>query len=112
MAYLHCHSCSWAQDDFYTKRYNPITKIRDSIKWLWKPRIIGFDGWVIQDIAKYTHVPVVHKNNRVFTWNWLIVEIAKELKLVFRQRWWTWRSFEKEPNKVCPSCGSGKLDID
>ena len=24
MAYLHCHNCSWEQDDFWNKSYNPI----------------------------------------------------------------------------------------
>ena len=24
MAYLHCHSCEWQQDDFWNNVYNPI----------------------------------------------------------------------------------------
>ena len=112
MAYVHCHSCGWSQDDFYPRRYNPATKIWDSIKWLWKPRTIEFEEWIIRDMAKYTHVLVVHKKGKVFTWNWLIVEIIKDIKLAVKQHWWSWKSFKKDTNKACPLCDSKNLDID
>lgn len=80
MAYLHCHTkdCGWSQDDFWELRfrftwkswrkswwklglsigYNPISKTGNDIAWLWKPRWMSLDDWVINDITEYTGVNV------------------------------------------------------
>jgi len=42
MAYLHCHKCGWAQEDFWNKDYNPLARLeKDGVidallseKWL------------------------------------------------------------------------------
>lgn len=130
MAYLHCHSCDWAQDDFWSWRYNPITKIWDDVKWLWKPRWMGLDRWVIDEIRKYTGIPVVVRESIVFergglrpemahtewqvhSWLWLIVEVVKELKVCREQKWWTWGSWKRhKTTAVCPGCGDRNFDID
>ncbi len=118
MAYLHCHSCDWSQDDFWSKRYNPITKFWSDVKWLWKPRIIDLDHNIVDDLIKYTKVPILFKKRdgwqyKFFSWNWLVLEIVKEVKNFRTQKWWTWEAFMKEKDTaVCPSCGAQDFDID
>ena len=112
MAYLHCHNCDWAQDDFWTWRYNPIICFWSDIKWLWRPRFFKLDNWFIEELSRYTNVPVFNFNGKVFSWNWLILEFIKNLKVFLKQRWWTYKSFVKDPNKICPKCSSKSLDID
>lgn len=113
MAYLHCHSCDWSQDDFWHKRYNPLTKIWDDIKWLWKLRMIEFDACTVKDLIKHTHVPVIRNECKVFSWSWLILEVVKEIKIVLRQKWWTWESWKKHKDfAICPQCGMKDFDID
>lgn len=118
MSYLHCHSCDWSQDDFYSKTYNPITKIIDSIKEYIRPRIIEWDSGFIRNdfpkLVKYTHVPVIIINNKCFSWNWMLLDIVRDFKSMFKQKWWTYKSFKKAYDKgaVCPKCGKRNFDID
>lgn len=117
MAYLHCHSCDWSQDDFWTKTYNPLTKIWSDIEWLWKPRIMGMDIDIVDDLTRYTYVIVLRKKYRygykIFSWNWLILEIVKDIKLAFKQKWWTWKSWKKnKATAKCPECNKQNFDID
>jgi len=80
MAFLHCHTknCGWSQDDFWDIKfrikwksykkswwklgfsigYNPISKVSNDIAWLWKPRWMSLDEWIINDITKYTGVDI------------------------------------------------------
>jgi len=80
MAYLHCHTkgCNWSQDDFWELKfrvhyykwreswwkysfsigYNPISRMWNDIAWLWKPRWMSLDKWIIDDITEYTGVKV------------------------------------------------------
>ena len=160
MAYLHCHTkgCNWSQDDFWdlTFRikwkswrkqwwklglsigYNPISRTGNDIAWLWKPRWIQLDDWIINDITEYTGVKIkvrtikktidqtnaVIKNgnrpdvyevneNRVFSWQWLLVELVKEWKNIKRMKWRTHKSWKKDRDTaVCPKCGISNFDID
>ncbi|MFW6001851.1 MAG: hypothetical protein ACOCQD_00765 [archaeon] len=100
MAYLHCHTCDWEQDDFWDKRYNPITKLWRDFKEFGRPRFINIDleGKGCKD---------------VFSWRILWWEIKKEIKVVYGMKWWTYESFKKDrENAVCPKCGDQNFDID
>ena len=118
MAYLHCHSCDWSQDDFYTKGYNPLTKIWDDIGWTIKPRRIEFDDSCINDMKKYCYTPIIAKVTKrglqsVFSLNWLIVEMERNIRSFIKMKWLTWDSWKKVQNKaVCPKCGDRNFDID
>jgi len=143
MAYLHCRNCGWSQDDFWTfftyrkwrKKwwerfgfgYNPITKFFSNFKLLWKPRWFGTDLWFVKNLVKYTGVPVKVKMEidnvtfgkpvkeyKVFSWNWLLLELVKEWKIFRKQKWWTYRSWEKHKDTArCPQCGcKDHFDID
>lgn len=114
MAYLHCHSCYWSQDDFYSRSYNPLTKLWRDFKWLWKPYRFQIDSHCINDLTKYTHIPVyVWNKNTVFSWNWLLLETVKDIKVALETKWWTWESWKKvKDTAVCPKCGDKNWDID
>lgn len=119
MAYLHCHSCDWSQDDFWSFSYNPFTKFWSDIKWLIRPRILTLDGWIVNDLTKYTGVNVHRFRStqkgpvKVFSWQWLWLEIVKEIKLTRDQRWWTWKSWKRDrATAKCPKCGKVDFDID
>jgi hypothetical protein len=117
MAYLHCHTrdCDWSQDDFWTRRYNPITKLWSDINWLWKPRWISFDEWMLNDLRAI--VPVWTKHHRcgqvfIHSWNMLLVEALKEVRVAFGMRWWTWEAWKKAKTPHCPVCHKRNFDVD
>ena len=118
MSYLHCHTknCGWSQDDFWTLDYNIFTKIWTDLKWLKKPEMIIFDKHFVDELVEYTKVPLYRIETvfgtKVFSWNWLLLEIIKDLKLARKQKWWTYKSFKDDKNAVCPKCGIKCFDID
>lgn len=144
MAYLHCHTkdCNWSQDDFWSKSYNPLTKIWDDIKWLLKPRYIkwdwGFATYEIPELIKYTGIKVkliekffpndatikikYNENEEIqkyykawccFSWKWLLLEIVKEYKNFKAMKWWTYEQWLRDKDTaVCPKCGQRNFDID
>lgn len=141
MSYLHCHSCDWSQDDFYSRWYNPLTKIISDIKWLWRPRMICFDSYFIKhdavDLMKYTGVRVKFyklmlpsiseyrvmkpilgiymdsiSRDFCFSWKWLLLEIVKDIKIVMEQKWWTYKSFKKDYDKGAVCPKCGNRNFD
>lgn len=137
MSYLHCHSCGWSQDDFYTKNYNFITKMIDDFKWTCKPRVIKFDGSVM-DFKKELWTPIIiwkkkrlfeygkvipHSNSNetqrvvtdycVFSWNWMLVEFERNIRSFLNMKWYTLDKWNRvKDNAVCPKCGNKNFDID
>ncbi len=111
MAYLHCHNCSWSQDDFYTRGYNPITKIKSTFKSWGKPRYVKFDSWWIKETGI-----MAKSDNSVFSWWVLWYDLKRKVRSMFRMKWWTWKSFHKDKElgmAKCPKCNSDKdFDID
>ena len=118
MAYLHCHSCDWSQDDFYSKSYSLWTKMLADAKWLWKPRFFTLDTYIIKDLIEYTGVKVwtketVKGQTKVFSWNWWMLEIVKDIKNYHNTKWKTWEAWKKaKDTAVCPQCGDTNFDID
>lgn len=122
MSYLHCHTkgCGWSQDDFYSKRYNPFTKIWSDVKWLINPKHMKMDDSIVKDLIKYTKIPVykiaTERNQiTVFSWNWLLLEIVKDIKVAVETKWWTYKKFKKDYDAgkaLCPKCKQNNFDID
>jgi len=117
--YLHCHNCSWSQDDFWTWHYNPITKLWDTVMWLGWPKVLELDDCCVRSLETHTGVRVHRLEGaprgqvRVFSWFFLILEVIKEWKTIRKQRWWTWDSWERSREEaVCPQCGIRCFDVD
>ena len=95
--YLHCHSCNWEQDDFWSRHYNPLTVICSDVRWLGRPRMMELD-----------------RPRRVFSWGLFLTRLVSRWKTFRRQEWWTlasWRAAEDD-GAVCPNCGARDFDID
>jgi hypothetical protein len=97
--YVHCHSCTFSQDDFWTWSYNPFTVLVSDIKWLWFPKM-------------------VRTERKVFSWFWLAKCIKWRVTAPFTQKWWTYASWSKAITArggswpPCPKCGAHNLDTD
>lgn len=106
MAYVHCHSCDWAQDDFWTKRYNPVSWFfRETLRSYWKPRYIEYDKWFVEELG--------FEGNHLHSWYMIWRDIKRFPRRLLNQHWWTNDSWNKDPDKwVCPECGKKDLDID
>ena len=99
MAYVHCHACSWEQDDFWSWSYNPIKSLWFRIQWLARPRIVTTDDG---------NVPI-------FSWRLLFRECVVVLRRIPQQHWWTTKSWQKHVAReppYCPDCGKLELDVD
>lgn len=104
MAYLHCHACSWSQDDFYDPSgYNPAKYLAD-----WDETLFGekLDRQFTDD-SEFVRV-----NGPITTREVLAREYEKFARRIRGMRWVTYEQFKADPNKVCPKCGSDDLDID
>ena len=110
MAYLHCHSCGWSQDDFWREGgYNPISWLSDFEKDLFKEKIHLDSEYFADDI-------IPNQDEKGF---WIRGKdfVAQELERVARnirnmaiptdEHW----QAVKEGFK-CPKCGSPEWDID
>lgn len=106
MAYLHCHSCDFSQDDFWSETYNPVKSFQDDLKdpfFSDLDRVIGMDsGWLENNGYEYiTHRGLILHH---------LKQIASRIKgMVYR----TMEEYqEKNPERICPVCGKRDLDID
>jgi hypothetical protein len=117
MAYVHCHTCDWSQDDFWDFRfylrhkgywwrwgYNPISCFLGYCREYWRPKRTEFD------------VGCMRENGwaRIDPHNWyLLWRCFKSMLRKFRyQTWWTASSWERETRQKCPNCGALNLDVD
>lgn len=108
MAYLHCHSCDFSQDDFWHKGYNPVTCFQDDLDTLLNKdldRLIKMDSsWLSEN--GYPPEGVTERELVLFH----LRQIEQRIKgMVYR----TMDEFkEKNPDGICPQCGARDLDID
>ena len=107
MAYLHCHSCDWQQDDFYSPEgYNPARYLLS-----WNDVLCGDKrsrlNEQFSDDAEF-----VRENGPITTREVVAREYEKFARRIRSMKWVTYEDFKADPNKVCPECGSDDLDID
>ena len=103
MAFVHCHNCSFEQDDFWDLHYNPVTCVQDWTKELLTKDIdepFTDDAGFIQQHGNLSRREVIAR------------EFERQAKKI-RGMWWrTEREFkEKNPEHACPRCGKF-LDVD
>jgi hypothetical protein len=103
MAYLHCHSCTFSQDDFWDWGYNPIRCALQRIRDYARPRFINFD--------RTFYGP--HR----FSWMIMLLEIRRVLSRFRGMVYPTEKSFQEARKKFgrrpfCPKCGADNLCID
>jgi hypothetical protein len=101
MAYIHCHDCDWEQDDFWSRRYNPVQTFFSYVKSfrLWIPRTLEGDR------------PVFPTHSYVFLWR----QVLRMLRKFRNMRWWTWKTYKRDREAniaFCPKCGARDLCID
>ena len=118
--YLHCHTkgCGWSQDDFWDFHftlkfwkfrafgYNPLSLMIDDLRDYLKPRYIGMDSsWAKENGFKSTDI---------FSWRMMAWSLRRHFLRIFRQHWWTHKSWKKDYDKgaVCPNCKQQNFDID
>lgn len=109
MSFIHCVKCSWTQDDFYTwpriykasfgwtfyMGYNPISRMINSLKELWVPKMI--------DKYEWTGI----KSGQVFSWKMFFFEVARIRRAWKKTVWKTRAKFMKEKeDSCCPGCGA------
>ena len=123
MAYVHCHGCNWSQDDFWTRRHNPLAVAWRRIpRHLW-PRWEKCDRWSLEERGiprRLTGVRPVDASGEltsdgfystavVHSWAMVWYELGRMWRVFWRQEWWTWKSFKRRGGmkQGCPKCGHG-----
>lgn len=106
MAYVHCHSCSWEQDDFYHEGYNPAKFLESWNEYLFGKKKDKLDEQFTNDKE------FVANKGAITTREVIAREYEKFAKRIRKMKWITENDFRKDPNKLCPECGSEELDID
>lgn len=119
MAYLHCHNCSWSQDDFWKKDgYNPFRE--DTVEWL-KEKL--FEDYVNMDIGYVRDMRLlgfdfeVEEDSKgcynIKTTDFVAMELMRKARSISKMAVKTWEDWKKVKDTfVCPKCGSDNLDID
>jgi hypothetical protein len=91
--------------------YNPITWFLEMVREYIRPRWIGMDRWIVDDILKSSGYQIryrtEYKGKKVFqvhSWSMLVWEWKRMLRKFKKQKWWTEKSYKKDPEKLCPKC--------
>jgi len=104
MSFIHCHKCKWEQDDFYSEEgYNPAKYLKG-----WNIKLLSDDIDSLFSMDKN----FLKKNGCVSNREVIAREYEKFANRIRKMRWITYEQWKKDPNKICPECGSKDLDID
>lgn len=93
--YIHCHSCGWEQDDYWSADYNPLKILAD-----WEH--------VLLDFAKLDVVEVESHRGRI-SWREVVAMACENAAKAIRGM--KFLRPEDAKGKPCPRCG-GHLDED
>lgn len=123
MAYLHCHSCDWSQDDFWTWKwkgflkfwkfssrpfgYNPLSLFLEDVATYYKPRYIIMDSYWAKENG--------FNSNRIHSWIFILRSMKNNIKRMIQQEWWTHETWYRKHAKgeaICPKCGADNFDVD
>ena len=106
--YLHCHSCDWSQDDFYSPEgYNPANYLKS-----WNNQLCGENADKI-DKQFSDDSEFVRENGPISTREVLAREYERFAQRIREMKWITYEQWEKDKDTaVCPKCGAPDFDID
>ena len=108
--YLHCHSCDWSQDDFYSESYNPADYLKDWNEYLFGEKKDELDKQFSTDSE------FVRQNGAITAREVLARNYEDYANRIRKMKWVTHESFAKDRNAgiaKCPKCGSSdNFDID
>jgi len=117
MSFLHCHNCSWEQDDFWSAEgWNPFCKsqiedLRDTLRRGLKGEKIKLDAHFAKDLA--IEHEVIDGTAYVDFKEMLVWELDRMKRKILNMTWFTESDFRNDPDPVCPQCGSSEdFDID
>ena len=135
MSYIHCgnRACDFSQDDWWSKRYNPLTILWANIWGLVIPKWTRFDQSFADQIYKEHGLKLRMRKverqdvimpgtlrshpdekdgdlrkwqeHQVFTWSLLRWEFYRAWIKFNKMKWWTYEQYKKDPEKLCPKCG-------
>jgi hypothetical protein len=120
MAFVHCDSCPWSQDDFWNRKYNPVRFFLkyELPSWI-LPRFVGYDPVCHSRLSLRTGLskivevpykpeeeeplcyapetprPATIRHHYVFSWLILARCIGKWAHRIRTQVWWTNESWKK-----------------
>ena len=105
MSFLHCHSCNWEQDDFYSiDGYNPASYLKSWMKDLCGDNIdeqFSNDSNFLKENGSISRREVIAR------------EFEKFAGRIREMQWVTWEQWQKDrETAVCPVCGERNFDID
>lgn len=105
MSFLHCHSCSFSQDDFYSvDGYNPANYLRD-----WMEKLCSDDV----DKQFSTDIQFIKDIGAISTREVIAQEFEKFANRIREMKWITYEQWQKDKDTaVCPMCGERDFDID
>ena len=110
MAFLHCHSCPWKQDDFWSRRYNPLACLVADVRRYVRPRWFELDTYFAEKV--YTARASRRAGQLwVHSWGMLVYRVRILVRRAWRMQWWTWAGYVKAGRPGCPQCGA-RLCID
>lgn len=104
MAFLHCHSCGWEQDDFWDEHYNPFTCIL-----LWKDNLLSPNrDRQFTDCAEF-----LRQYGPISTREWIAREFERQARKIRNMLAPTWEEWKQiKDTVICPQCGRRNWDID
>lgn len=106
MAYVHCHSCGWQQDDFYDENYNPAQFLSN-----WNYQLFGKDRKHLDKLFSDDAL-FLKENGSITTREMIAREYEKYARRIRKMKWITYEDFKNDTDKKCPECSSDDLDID
>jgi hypothetical protein len=104
--FVHCHNCNWQQDDFYSvDGYNPVRVLKDLNEYLCGDKIDE-----IIHCGEFVNGKPIRPD--MTQREWIARYYERFAKHIREMKWITAEQYYADPNKVCPKCGSSKLDLD
>ena len=103
MAFVHCHDCGWAQDDFWSRSYNPVPSVK---RWECALLSEGLDEHFTDDAA------FIRKHGNLTRREVIAREFESAAKTIREMLYRTEAELrERNPDRICPKCGE-TLDVD